>query len=258
VSEDDEHAGMEQPARPLADQEWDIMEGLARMEMHKSLIGVPYDKVMIFPWGISPEQTLVLLKNHNFLATVNAQDVPLGATRPQDWDYGMYQANMNYGNFPTLTRRHPGTYQPFRPWIQPFIFDLFVDKPALFYSHAYGRELFDTGIDAFNPIADQVNEVASGVKWRSLGYTIKHLYLEKISDDGSVDVKMYGNHLIVTNEYGDERTYHISKEETLNVPISLLTVNGHEFPYRVEEGLLALDVRAPADSYLEILIHYGD
>ena len=57
---------------------------------------------MVFPYGISPEQTLVLLKKYNYLATVNAQDIPLDTTRPPTWDYGMYQANMDYGGFPPL------------------------------------------------------------------------------------------------------------------------------------------------------------
>jgi len=257
VSEDDEYEGKKLPARPLADQEADIVEGLLRMAKHRIRTGIPYDRVMIFPWSISPEPTLVLLKKYNFLATINGQDVPLGATRSSDWDYGMYQANMDYGNFPTLWRRYIKTYEAFQPELQSFIFDLFVDKPALFYSHAHEGELFDAGIDAFNPIADQVNSLSGEVEWRSLGHIIKHLYLEKTNDDGSVDVKMYGNHLIITNESSD-KTYHIFKEETLNVPISLLTVNGHEFPHRVEKGFLTLDVRVPADSSIEILLHYGD
>ncbi len=257
VSEDDEHEGMKLPARPLADQEADILEGLARMEKHRMRTGIPHDRIMIFPWQISPEGTLVLLKKYGFLASVNAQDVPLDATRPSRWDYGMYQANMDYGNFATLTRRHPGEYPPFRPHLDPFILDLFVDKPALFYSHASEGELFETGIDTFGPVADQVNDLSGEVEWRSLGYIIKHLYLQKRNDDGSVDVKVYGNQVIVTNESSEEQTYHVFKEETLNVPVSRLTVNGHEFPYRVAGGFLSLDVRVPGHSSIEIVVDYG-
>lgn len=255
VSEDDEYEGRKFPARPLADQEADIEEGLRRMEEHRRLTAIPYDRVMIFPRDISPEPTLVLLKKHNYLATVNSRDVPLEASRPADWEYGMYQANMDFGNFPTVSRRHPGAYQPFRPRLLSFIFDLFIDKPALFYSEA--GKLFETGADAFNPVVDDVNMLPGKLEWRSLGYIIKHLCLEKENDDGSVDVKMYSNHLIVTNSSSHERTYHISKAETLNVPISVLTVNGHEFPYRIDDGLLSLDVRVPAGTSMEIVITYG-
>jgi hypothetical protein len=222
------------------------------------ILGIPSDPVMIFPYGISPEPTLVLLKKYNYLATVNQQDLPLDATRPSTWDYGMYPAEMYYGNFPTLTRRQPGTYQPFQPDIQPFIFDLFVDKPALFYSHAYEDELFADGIDAFDPVADQMNRLAGGVEWQSLDYIVKHLYLEKRNDDGSMDVRMYANDLILKNEYDSEQVYHFSKEEILNVPIARLTVNDQEFPYYMEKDLLKLDVRIPASTFIEIEIRYGN
>ena len=246
-------------ARPLSEQGADIAEGLQRMVKLRSTFMIPFDQVMVFPYGISPEQTLVLLKKHNYLATVNAQDTPLDATRPPTWDYGMYQANMDYGGFPTLTRRHPGTYEPFRPIVQPFIFDLFIGKPALFYSHAYDKELFADGSDTFNPVADRINSLSNGVEWRSLGYIVKHLYLERTNSDGSVDIKMYGNDLIITPKQPGGATYHITKEETLDVPIRQLTVNGHEFPYRTEQGLLKLDVVGPVDgSPFEIEILYGE
>ena len=111
-------------ARPLSEQEADIVEGLQRMAKLSSTFLVPFDRVMVFPYGISPEPTLVLLKKYNYLATVNAQEVPLDATRPPTWDYGMYQANMDYGGFPALTRRPIGRYKPLQPKVEPFIFDL--------------------------------------------------------------------------------------------------------------------------------------
>jgi hypothetical protein len=258
MSEEDELDEQLQTARPLADQEADILQGLSRMMEHRINTGLTFDKVMVFPWGISPENTLVLLKKYNFLATVNIEDIPLDATRPSDWDYGMYQANMDYGNFPTLIRRHPGTYLPFTPQIQPFIFDLFIDKPALFSSHMYEGGLFDTGLDAFSPVADQINQLPGEIEWKSLGYIMKHLYLEKRNDDGSVDVKMYTNNLILSNGTDDDKNYHISKEEDLNVPIKSLSINGFDFPYRIAEGFLDIDVILPANSTIEILISYGD
>jgi hypothetical protein len=249
-------SGDEYEARPLADQEADIREGLMRMTKHRSSTNIPHDRVMVFPYGISPEPTLVLLKQYNFLATVNAQKLPLGATLPSDWDFGMYQANMHFGNFPTLTRRHPGSYNPFTPWLEPFYLDLFIDKPALFYSHPRDDGLFGEGSGTFNVVAQQINSLPVEVEWRGLGYILKHLYLEKENDDESIDVKMYTNHLIVTNESGDARTYHIAKEENLNVPITSLIVNNHDFPYRVTGGFLTLDVRIPAGSSAEVVITY--
>jgi len=256
VSEDDEYEGEHLPARPLAEQEADILEGLTRMEQHRRRSGIAHDRVMVFPWGICPEPTLVLLKEYNFLATVNGRTIPLDAAPPISWDHGMRPANMEYGNFAVLGRRHPGTYRPFQPHPRRFVYDLFIDRPALFYSHA--GQLFETGMHSFNTVADDMNGLEGDVEWRSLGYIVKHLYLEKMNDDGSVDVRMYTSHLAFTNDSPDERTYHVTKAETLNVPVKSLTVNGHEFPHRVEDGFLSLDARIPPNTTVEIVIRYGD
>ena len=48
------------------------------------------------------------------------------------------------------------------------------------------------------------------------------------------------------------------KEDALDVPIQRLTVNGHDFPYRIEESLLKLDLVAPKDaSPIEVVIRYA-
>ena len=250
-------ASDEYPARPLAEQEADIVEGLENMEAHRRLTGIPYDRIMIPPYGNMPEPTLVVLKKYNFLACVQNVWHPIDTPDPTRWDYGMYQANLDYGNFPLLWRKiiedpakydsHYGHYPVYR---------LFLDKPVLLTSHA--RQMFSQGIDSFNPIADHIDTLWGSVEWHDLGYILKRLYLEKLNDDGSVDVKMYTNNLIVNNTSDEERTYHVAKEETLNVPILFLTVNGRESPYLVEDGFLRLNVRVPANSSMEVVIRYGE
>lgn len=246
------------PAVPLSEQEWNIREGMARMEMLQKFPGIPYDQIMVFPQGIAPEQTLVLLKKYNYLATVNAQDIPLDSHRSEKWDDGMYPANLNYGNFPLLTRSRPGSYSPFRPNIQPFIFDLFINKPALMYSLVNGKELFTENIKEFDTVADQLNQLCGSISWLSLGNIVRHLYLEKANDDGSIDVMMFARELILSNETNQTRTYHVLREETLNVPIRQFTVNGNEFPYHVVDGLLTVDVEIHSNSSVEISIQYDD
>jgi len=68
---------------------------------------------------------------------------------------------------------------------------------------------------------------------------------------------MYGNDLILTNVSEFDQTYHIAKGETLKVPISSLTVNGQEVLYRMEAGLLLLNLHVPASASVEIIIHYA-
>ena len=246
----------------LKEQEKDIIEALNRMEEFKKLTGIPYDKVMIFPHGIAPEKTLELLKRYDFVATVNNQDVPLETKRPQSTFYGMEPAIMDYANFPVL-KRH--SIQGYRIWsfrkaesgveVAPYVFDLFIDKPVLIVAH---QDFFFSGIDAFSSTADTINDLAGEIRWTSLGNILKHLYLEKTNDGGSVDVRMYGNKLVLSNKSGSKRLYHIRKKETLNVPISKVTINGVEANYIVENDTLEVDEVIPPGGSMELKIIYDE
>ncbi len=259
LDEDDSVDDPNLSARPLSEQEADIQEGLLRLNDMNATLQLPFDRIMVFPSGIAPTKTLELLKKYNYLGTVNAQPAPLGEAMPTDnWGFGMYPAELSFGNFPLLTNRHPGTYMPFVPNIQPSLFDLFIDKPALFYSFAYEEDLFADGITAFNEMADIVNALSTNVEWHSLGYILKHLYLEKQNDDGSTSIFMYTNVLEITNESDASKVYHIQKEETLNVPILSVTVNGESYPYQIVEGWLRIALDVPAQASFEIVIQYGE
>lgn len=243
------------PARPLAEQKVDIIEGLVRMEEHKRLTGVPYGKIMIFPYGISPAPTLVWLKANNFNVTINANHIPLGSESGDSFDFDMYQAVMDYGNFPSIKRMPvpPGGLSGLD--FQQLLFGLFIGKPILLFSHA--DEVFRHGLDGFNQTAGAINQLPTAVEWHSLDYIVKRLYLEKVNDDGSIDVKWYGNHIIVINTSNQGKTYHLQKEETLNVSIASLTINGEEFPFRVKDDTLLLDFYVPARTSAEVVITYG-
>ncbi len=242
-------------ARPLSEQEDDIINGLKRLNEIQNSLNLTIDPVMIFPYGISPEQTLVLLKKYNYLASVSQQEIPLDATAPTTWDFGMYPAETYYGNFASVLRRHPGSYLPFKADFQPFLFDLFLGKPALFYSHAR-EEIFADGIDGFNPAADWVNNIRKPVEWRSLGYILTHLYQEKTDDDGSISIRMYIRNLVLANDSTNTQTYHIFKNEILNVPSISITVDGKQYPYHVQDGMLRLNLQIPPKESVEINITY--
>jgi hypothetical protein len=233
---------------PLATQEANITEALQRMQSFEAITGIPYGRVMIFPMGISPEQTLVLLKKHNFNLTVNGgtrHNIPLDATVPNSFDFNMYPAAMDFGNFASLSREWPEG--------EPYLFKAFIGQPILMYTH---QDYFSSGMQAFNPTADTVNRMWGGVEWRSLDYIGKHLFLERENDDGSIDVMMFGNDLVLTNASNQARVYHIQKSETLNIPIVNVTVNVVPFEYRVERETLRVDVKIPARVSAEVVITY--
>jgi len=244
------------PARPLEDQQRSILEGLARMQLHENLTRIPFDRVMIFPGGISPVETLIFLKANNYLATVNTQDLPLDALRPADWDYGMQPAVTDFAGFPNLIRRMPTENQAYQPYILASILDLLIDKPALFYTYPYGSGLFAAGMDAFDPVARQINGLEGEVAWRSLGDIARRLCRVKQEDDGSYSVAMYTRWLILSNPAPAAAVFHVVRSETSDVPIARLTVNGHEFPYTLQDGQLRLDLIIPGGTAAEIIIEY--
>jgi len=238
--------GDEFEARPIDDQESDIIFAVFQLELHKIITGIPFGRIMIFPYGISPEDTLVLLKKYNYNATINGQDVPLDSIRGTEYDYNMYQAIMNYANFPVIQRRPLS-----RGGLFLSLFNAFIDKPILYYTHV--GEDFSDRIN----LVEQINEYKFPIEWQSLGFIMKHLYLEKLNDDNSVDIKMYGNNLIISNETSVKGMYHIKKEEKLNVPIKSVEIDGGIYDYQIVDDTLCIDIEIPAKSAIELKITYG-
>jgi len=235
--------------RPLDEQRMDIIQGIARMERLRQLTSLPYDKVMIFPHDISPANTLGVLKRYNFLCTVNRGNVPLGS-EPSPWfDFNMRPVNMDYETFPSLDRRFVES--------DLYVFDLFIDKPAILFGHLYGtNNLFKDGIAAFDATANRINRLRTQVEWRSLGYIAKNLYLERVNSDGTVSVKMFSSQLNLKNKSKVARTFHIKKRESSNISISEVLVDGKAAEYSIENGHLNMTITLQALQTIKINVKY--
>lgn len=248
----------EHELRPYLEQEQDVKEGLERMLAHERDTGIPSPRVMVFPYGVSPVETLRLLKELNYLGTVNIQNVPLGEVALPDWDFGMHQAVLGYEGFPLVARRqYINSFQSAEPFIRSAAFDLFLDRPALFWSEPTPGQLFTRGMDEFNVVADRVNAIPGELEWRSLGYILSHMHKMKVNDDRSVDIMMCCGQLEFRNNSGTDRTYHLYKQEMDSASTRRVLVNGVEFPYRFEGGYIIIDLNVPAHSDVEVLIEVG-
>lgn len=236
------------PSRPYADQVTDINEGITRMDALTAQTTIPWTKSMVFPYNISPTQTLVYLKEKNFQATLNSTDIPLGETQLRTWDSHIYPAELGYGNFPVIFRWHAED--------APYAFNFFLDKPGWGYEHS--GVFTDNGITWMSPIADRVNALEGEVTWQSIDYILKKMYLERTNDDGSVSVMMFGNNVVVDNPDTFEKSYHIQRKETQNVPIKSVTVDGSAVDYTVSGGLLQATTTIPGGSQADFKITYGN
>ncbi|MCB9458852.1 MAG: hypothetical protein H6670_04305 [Anaerolineaceae bacterium] len=244
------------PPRPFVEQLFAIESGLRQLILHRSTHDLLFGRIMVFPYGISPAGTFTLLKERNYLATINGQNIPLGESYPDDWAYAMAPAIMRYESFPMIVRRDIN-YYPETPQVDRFIRELYLDRPALFYTHTYVGELFTSGMDAFNPVAEEMNGLYGDLQWASLQDIVQHLYWEKDAPDGIIDVQMYVRTTHISNDSSVPRTYCIRKTETQNVPISWLRVNGQELPYQIVDDELVIGLEIPAGATATINVHYG-
>jgi hypothetical protein len=235
-------------SHPLNGQVDDIKQALARMVKFSDLTQLPYDRVMVFPHSIAPEQTLTVLKRYNFAATANSVNVPLGAQTPGDPEFSLRTATMAFSAFPSLRRYSDEAPRP----ESQLAIDAFLDNPMLFYVH---QGFFAAGIGAFNNTAETVRRLQPDTQWRSLGYIAEHLYLEKLRDDGNYDVRAYGGTIYLDNVHQRDATFFVEKDEDFSVPLKV-RVDGQLYAYqKSRKGLrLALSVRAGMSR--EITVEY--
>lgn len=214
---------------PLLHQEKDIRQALGRMEKFRDLTGIAYDRIMIFPHGISPKMTLGILKKYNFSASANAQLTPLGSEIPEDVKYILPPAVLKYNNFPLLRR--------YSPYVKKGLIDidLFLKKPLIFYTH---QDYFSKGINAFNEIAEYVNHRSMGeMDWTSLGSLADNLYMERLGDDGAYHIKMMSRSIRIHNYTKHRKTYYIDEVSIGLEDIEKLIIGSNEYTEDIESML---------------------
>lgn len=234
-------------AKPFAGQMANLKQSLARMDRFRKLTAIPYARVMIFPHSIAPEQTLTALKENGYWATVNSSNVPMGAVPPADPLFYLRAATLDYGGSLSLRRYSvEGTLAPeFAP------VNLFLDNPLLFYCH---QEFFSSGIGAFDAQADAANQIDPGIRWRSLGDIVRHMYLVKRRDDGDIDVLSFTPEMSLENSAGRNAVFHVRKEETERP--RAVRVDGQPWPYSLEGGHLEMRIAVASGETRAVSITY--
>jgi len=236
-------------SKPLAAQTAALKQSLARMDRFQTLTGIPYDKVMIFPHSIAPEGTLEALKTYNYLATINSTNVPQDAVPPPASSFGLRPVTLSFADFPSVAR-----YSVEAPIPKYFLaINQFLDNPLLFYAHS---DFFEGGIDAFDGVADEVNNLEPDTRWRGLGDIVKHLYLVKRRDDSNYDVLAFSNSICLDNVSGRDSVFYVGKQELGHQTINSVTVDGRNYPYQLQEGYLNLSIPVPMGNTRCVAIQY--
>lgn len=234
-------------AVPLDAQEIAVRQGIARMEQFKNATGLAYDRVMVFPQGIAPSESLGLLKKYNFLATFNGHNVPLGSNELNDPLFSFRPVTLAFENFASLDRDPAHIKSE-----ADIAVDLFLGNSLLFYGH---HDLFRRGIDAFNETAKIVNSIEPTMEWRSLDYIARRQYLERIRPDGSHDIRSFCRSIELENKQQRQVLYHIRKAESFSPPVRRVTMDGRPSQFEKSDGdiILTTTVTAGESSVIDIL-----
>ncbi|MGZ3612334.1 MAG: hypothetical protein ACXU9X_00455 [Thermodesulfobacteriota bacterium] len=210
-------------------QETGIRQAIVRMAEFTRLTAIPASKVMIFPHNIAPQETLLALKQSNFLATINSRILPLGNRGPIDTDAMLEPVTLKYFGIPVIQR--------FNPRVDRSIINilLFLQKPLLFYTH---QDYFHKNMGAFNEVAQYVNErTGNRVRWVNLKEVCESLYMERLRADGGYDIRMMARSISVKNPTTTTVSYHVKESLSGSENIEKLIINGDTFCINVESEL---------------------
>jgi hypothetical protein len=235
-------------SKPLDGQVSALKQSLARMERFRAQTGIPYERVMVFPHSIAPEQTIEALKGIGYVATINSQNIPMGSSQPPDPLFALRPTTSFFGDFPSILR------YPAAPTSDYFLaINDFLDNPLFFYTH---QDFFSKGIDAFDGLADQVNRVEPDTKWRSVGDIAKQLYLVKRRDDSSYDVLAFSSDIVLANTSTRNAVFYVRKLESGVPAVLSVSVNEGQLPVRFTDGYVEAEVPIPAGETRRLLLQY--
>jgi peptidoglycan/xylan/chitin deacetylase (PgdA/CDA1 family) len=234
---------------PLREQEAGIKQAVARMERFEKLTGVRYDRLMVFPHGVAPEDTFRALKMYGFSATANSIDVPLDHTFPTAPTFLLRPYTGAYSNLLSLSR-----YSVEAPISElDLAIESFLGNPLLFYGH---HEFFKGGIGAFDEMANRVNAMQPQTRWASLGEVVRHLYQIRRREDGALDVQMLSREMNLDNPTSQEAVFYIHSQDGPAPAIASLTIDGSPGAFEQTANGLALHLIIPPHQMRKIRVVY--
>jgi len=235
-----------------------ILQALERMNIFRRKTGIPYDRVMVFPRGVFTSDSLRLLKEHNFIMTVNATSGPVDVSNPKSDVDEIRGVNLDVGNFPMIKRMmlpQSGIDRPVQMSLKSWIaMRLFLDLPVILAAH---HDYFRKGMDAFNPVADFINRTQPVVEWASLGEIGRRLYLQRRIDEQEIEVQAFSSQVMIRNSYPFEMKFKVRKKEDFSIPIEAVKVDGQNHEYHREAGHIRVDIRIAPGSERSVEILYG-
>jgi len=236
------------PDDALLKQTANIKQAIARMEEFSKIEKVPYDRVMVFPHSIAGEMTISLLKDYDFLATVNANNIPIGAEQAQDFGFFIRSVTLQFSNFPSIRRFSANALES-----SDIARELFLDNPLMLYTH---HDYFLTGVNRFNNTVASIKEIQPDLKWRSLGDIARHIYLERQREDGNYEIYAFTNNIVLENLHKKKATFYVRKNESSYPPIIKVVVANKSYPFERQGSEILIIVNLLSGEAADINIEH--
>jgi hypothetical protein len=228
---------------------WKAQQATERMDRHRSITGIHYDPVMIFPQGIFSEAAMSALKHTDLIAAVNndvvsADQRPRAITISDVWDIAL----MGY-NFPLFTRRYP--------WegIENFAFDALLGKPAIAVIH---HDYCNDHCARLVNFVQQVNALKCAPTWRNLGDVVRRSCRQREDSSGAVEVEMYGTELRIENRSGQPKRFLIRRRECEPSAIRRICTDAQEIAWRQVNGRINFEIELNPGENRVIKIKFHD
>ena len=219
----------------------------SKMIAQEQATGLGFERVMVFPREYFSKNALLMLKRRNYLAVPSLSIYPEEARKPVKISSLLNPAIMDYYSFPLMTRRN------LKEGFHNFAFDLFMDRPALLYLH---QEDFRGEYERLITNIQKINALQKDIKWVALSDIVRSLYLQRTTENGTVEIKCYANECLIENTSVTSKKYLITKPENGDVPLESVTANGEKVEYDFNNGKICFSTEIPPGDRFELKMAY--
>lgn len=243
-----DHTGSEFATNAIPTLNRKVTLAKERMERHRRRTAVSHDPIMVFPQGAFSRESLAVLQQHQFLAAVNTEVLPMNGSREAITIDDVWKvAVVKYGSFPVFTRRYPSH------GLENFAFDLLLGKPCLIVEH---HQFFKKGGREAVKFIRTLNSLNCLLQWRSLGEVVRRAYQWRVGPEGEIQVRMFANELRLRNESQREQSYHVRKANEGSAGIENIFMNGLPVMWEVDNASITFSCKIPPSTEVLIRVQY--
>jgi len=217
---------------------------LERMQVHRSLSGVPFDDVMVFPQGLFSVEAMMALNAAGYLAAVNSDVQPSTTRETLPLRDLLDVAVTRFADFPLFGRRYPCD-------VAEFAFDLFLGKPALAVEH---HGYFRDGYEAIGAFVDRLKSLDEQLEWTNLATICSEACLTRTGGEGRVYVRFYTNRFRLTNAGAQTQKYLLLRRQTAHGSLPSVTLDQREWSCEQEDGYLKIQLSLDAGQTADIRV----